>query len=113
MNSKEFSLKIECIVKEKRISDMDAVVWYCEQNGLDTSQVSSLISKSLIKKDLYDKDIVHYSAEKMLEECRKGPHFDPKFIFYKTSSFFSNFYIFLNCIFRGIVSVNSYPMHVS
>ena len=22
----------------------------------------------------------------MLEECRKGPHFDPKFIFYKTSN---------------------------
>ena len=50
MNSKEFSLKIEGIVKEKRISYMDAVVWYCEQNGLDTSQVSSLISKSLKEK---------------------------------------------------------------
>ena len=50
MNSKEFSLKIESIVKEKRISHMDAVVWYCEQNGLDTSQVSSLISKSLKEK---------------------------------------------------------------
>ena len=50
MNSKEFSLKIESIVKEKRITHMDAVVWYCEQNGLDTSQVSSLISKSLKEK---------------------------------------------------------------
>ena len=50
MNSKEFSLKIESIVKEKRITYMDAVVWYCEQNGLDTSQVSSLISKSLKEK---------------------------------------------------------------
>ena len=50
MNSKEFSLKIESVVKEKRISYMDAVVWYCEQNGLDTSQVSSLISKSLKEK---------------------------------------------------------------
>ena len=47
MNSKEFSLNIESIVKEKRISHMDAVVWYCEENDLDTSQVSSLISKSL------------------------------------------------------------------
>ena len=50
MNSKEFSLKIESIVKEKKISHMDAVVWYCDQNGLDTSQVSSLISKSLKEK---------------------------------------------------------------
>ena len=29
---------------------MDAVVWYCDENGLDTSQVSSLISKSLKEK---------------------------------------------------------------
>ena len=50
MTSKEFSLKIENIVKEKKISHMDAVVWYCDQNGLDTSQVSSLISKSLKEK---------------------------------------------------------------
>ena len=50
MTSKEFSLKIENIVKEKKITYMDAVVWYCEQNGLDTSQVSSLISKSLKEK---------------------------------------------------------------
>ena len=50
MNSKEFSLTIENIVKEKKISHMDAVIWYCEQNGLDPSQVSSLISKSLKEK---------------------------------------------------------------
>jgi len=50
MNSKEFSLTIENIVKEKKISHMDAVIWYCEQNNLDPSQVSSLISKSLKEK---------------------------------------------------------------
>ena len=49
-NSKDFSLTIENIVKEKKISHMDAVLWYCEQNGLDPSQVSSLISKSLKEK---------------------------------------------------------------
>ena len=46
----------------------------------------ALIAKSLIKKDLYDKDTIHYSAENMLEECKKGPHFEPKFIFYKTKN---------------------------
>jgi len=50
MNSKEFSLMIEGIVKEKKISHMDAIVWYCDENALDTSQVSSLISKSLKEK---------------------------------------------------------------
>ena len=29
---------------------MDAVVWYCDENGLDTSQISSLVSKSLKEK---------------------------------------------------------------
>ena len=50
MNSKEFSLIIEGIVKEKRITHMDAVIWYCEENWLDPSQVSSLVSKSLKEK---------------------------------------------------------------
>jgi len=50
MNSKEFSLKIEGIVKEKRITHMEAVIWYCEQNDIDTGTVSPLISKSLKEK---------------------------------------------------------------
>ena len=50
MTSKEFSLKIENIVKEKKITYMDAVVWYCEQNDIDTGTVSNLISKSLKEK---------------------------------------------------------------
>ena len=29
---------------------MDAVVWYCEQNDIDTGTVSNLISKSLKEK---------------------------------------------------------------
>jgi len=50
MNSKEFSLTIEGIVKEKKITHMDAVIWYCDENELDPSQISSLISKSLKEK---------------------------------------------------------------
>ena len=50
MTSKEFSLKIENIVKEKKITHMDAVIWYCEQNDIDTVTVSNLISKSLKEK---------------------------------------------------------------
>ena len=46
----------------------------------------ALLAKSLIKKDLYDKDTVHFAADGMLDGCRKEPHFDPKFIFYKTSN---------------------------
>ncbi len=44
----------------------------------------ALLSKILIKKDNFDPATVHYSAENMLVETKKGPLFEPKFIFYKT-----------------------------
>jgi hypothetical protein len=50
MNSKEFSLKIEEIVKQKRCSYMDAVVLFCDDNEIDTSTIKPLISKSLKEK---------------------------------------------------------------
>ena len=50
MTSKEVSLKIENIVKEKQISYMDAVLWYCNENGIDEGTVGDLISKSLKEK---------------------------------------------------------------
>ena len=50
MNSKRFALEIEDIVKSKKISYMDAVVLYCEDNDIDTGTISSLINKSLKEK---------------------------------------------------------------
>jgi len=50
MNSKELSLKIESIVKEKRISYMDAIIWYCDTNDLDVGTLNSMINKSLKEK---------------------------------------------------------------
>ena len=44
----------------------------------------ALLAKALIKKDIYDPSTVHFAADSMLEECKKGPIFEPKFIFYKT-----------------------------
>ena len=46
-NSNEFSLHIEQLVKEKRISHMDAVLDYCQENALEPADVSKLINKSL------------------------------------------------------------------
>ena len=71
MNSKEFSLTIEGIVKEKKISHMDAVIWYCEQNGLDPSQVSSLVS-SLISKSLKEKIQLEATNLRMLKFPKCG-----------------------------------------
>ncbi len=44
----------------------------------------ALLAKVLIKKDNYDPATVYYSAENILNETKKGPLFEPKFIFYKT-----------------------------
>jgi KaiC/GvpD/RAD55 family RecA-like ATPase len=43
----EFSLYIEQMVKDKRLSYMDAVLEYCKENYLEPEDVSSLINKSL------------------------------------------------------------------
>ena len=50
MNSKKFALKIEAMVKEKKIPYMDAVLKYCEDNDIDTSSIGPLINKSLKEK---------------------------------------------------------------
>jgi len=50
MNSKEFSLKIEKLAKQKRCSLLDAILEFCKENDLDPGTVGSLISKSLKEK---------------------------------------------------------------
>ena len=44
----------------------------------------ALLARVLIKKDNHDKATIHYSSEDMFSETKKGPLFEPKFIFYKT-----------------------------
>jgi len=48
--SKTFSLRIEQIAIEKSITHMDAVLWYCDQEGLEPDSLRPLISKSLKEK---------------------------------------------------------------
>lgn len=44
---KEFSLHIDRVVREKRISHMDAVLQYCQDNYLEPADIKKLINKSL------------------------------------------------------------------
>jgi hypothetical protein len=44
---KQFSLHIEKMVKERKISHMDAVLEYCKENYLEPEDVKKLINKSL------------------------------------------------------------------
>jgi hypothetical protein len=46
-NSNEFSLYIEQVVREKKLSYMDAVLDYCKENFLEPQDVAKLINKSL------------------------------------------------------------------
>lgn len=46
-NAAQFSLFIEQIAAEKRMSHMDAVLKYCEENFLEPDEVKSLINKTL------------------------------------------------------------------
>ena len=58
MNSKEFSLIIEDIVKKhKELSYVDAIVKYCDDNNLEIETTARLITKQLKEK------IQHQSAQ--------------------------------------------------
>ena len=51
MNSKEFSLIIEGVVRDKRpITYLDAIILYCEENTIEVETVGRLISKALKEK---------------------------------------------------------------
>ena len=69
MNSKKFALIIEGIVKDKRISYLDAVLHYCEDNDIDTASVGPLINKSLkekIKAEAENLNLVERSSTAVL-----------------------------------------------
>jgi hypothetical protein len=46
-STNEFSLHIEKLVIERKLSHMDAVLEYCKENFLEPQDVAKLISKSL------------------------------------------------------------------
>ena len=48
--TKTFSLNIENIVKDKKITHMEAVLWYCKSEGIEPDTVNGLISKALKQK---------------------------------------------------------------
>ena len=43
----DFSLHIEGIVRDKKLSYMDAVLQYCQENFIEPEDITSLINKSL------------------------------------------------------------------
>ena len=69
MNSKKFAMIIEGIVKEKKMSYMDAVVKYCGDNDIDTASVGPLVNKVLkekIKEEAENLNLVEKSSTAIL-----------------------------------------------
>lgn len=50
MNTQSFSMKIEEVVKDKRIGYFDAVLWYCDQHEIEIETGAKLINTIIKKK---------------------------------------------------------------
>jgi len=50
----KFAILIEETVKNKKMSSMDAILWYCEKNGIDPSDSKKLVNKALKEKLTYE-----------------------------------------------------------
>lgn len=46
-NAAQFSLHIEEMASQKRMSHMEAVLKYCEENFIEPDEIKSLINKTL------------------------------------------------------------------
>jgi len=47
MNTKAFSILIEEIVIEKRLSYMDAIVFYCDNNEMEIESAAKLVNSKI------------------------------------------------------------------
>ena len=61
----KFALLIEEKVKTKRMSYMDAIILYCEENGIDPSNTKALINKTLKEKVAYEAQNLNMLKEKV------------------------------------------------
>lgn len=55
-----FSLNIETIVKEKKVSYMDAILLYCDNTGLEIELASKLVSGALKSKIKVEAEELHF-----------------------------------------------------
>ena len=60
----KFALIIENMVKEKKISYIDAILEYCKDNEIDPSNTKSMINKNLKEKIAYEAQELNMLKEK-------------------------------------------------
>ena len=60
----KFALIIENMVKERKISYMDAILEYCKKHEIDPSNTKSMINKTLKEKIAYEAQSLNMLKEK-------------------------------------------------
>ena len=60
----KFALMIENAVKNKKMSYMDAIIEYCNSNGIDPSNAKALINKTLKEKIAFEAQGLNMLKEK-------------------------------------------------
>lgn len=60
----EFSLYIEKLVSDKKLSYMEAIISYCEDADIDVESVKSLVNKSLKEKIQCEAEELNYFKRK-------------------------------------------------
>ena len=61
----KFAFIIENIVKEKKISYIDAILEYCKKHEIDPSNTKSMINKTLKEKVAYEAQNLNMLKEKV------------------------------------------------
>jgi len=61
----KFALIVENIVKDKKISYIDAILEYCKDNEIDPSNTRSMINKTLKEKIAYEAQNLNMLKEKV------------------------------------------------
>jgi hypothetical protein len=62
--SNEFSIYIEQVVNQKRITHMDAILEYCKENYLEPEDIAKLVNKSLKEKVALNMQELNYLPKK-------------------------------------------------
>ena len=60
VTTKRFALLIDELVKTKRLTHMEAIIYYCEQNMLEPASVTKWIDQSLKEKIQLDAEKLNY-----------------------------------------------------
>jgi hypothetical protein len=57
---KKFSIIIEDLVREKRLTHLEAVMYYCEKNNLEAHNITRWIDKGMREKIQFNAESLNY-----------------------------------------------------